>query len=98
MNLTRNYLCYEYYKKNGFFFSQFSDDIEYLDDCFNFTLVPANTNNKARLRELIDMEIETKEKANFERALIEAFRLSDYFVSIFWPCHDVGVGDCKVPS
>ena len=45
-------------------------------------MVPANTYNKARLREFIDMEIETKAKADFQRAFVEAFNLLNYSVRI----------------
>ena len=44
-------------------------------------MVPANARNKARLRELVDLDIEAENKANFEKAFIEAFDLLKQSVS-----------------
>lgn len=46
----------------------------YVDDCFNGTLIQANADNKKRLKEHIK-NVETKDIAMFDKALIEAFTL-----------------------
>ena len=45
-------------------------------------MVPANAQNKAILRELVDLDIEAKNKANFEKAFLEAFDLLKRAVSV----------------
>ncbi|KAL3852948.1 hypothetical protein ACJMK2_016553, partial [Sinanodonta woodiana] len=52
----------------------FSNYSRYVDQCFNGTMMPANSLNKLRLQNLIK-EIKTERIANFELALEEAFQL-----------------------
>ncbi|XP_055958262.1 voltage-dependent calcium channel subunit alpha-2/delta-3 isoform X1 [Patella vulgata] len=53
---------------------QFSEDVSYVDHCFNRTLMQANADNIKRVKEKL-LNIETSQIADFERALIEAFEL-----------------------
>ncbi|KAK2145366.1 hypothetical protein LSH36_683g02013 [Paralvinella palmiformis] len=53
---------------------KFSMTPEYVDDCFNGTLVQANADNKKRVKEALG-NIRTTEIAQFDKALIEAFDL-----------------------
>ncbi|KAL8569176.1 hypothetical protein ACOMHN_035446 [Nucella lapillus] len=53
---------------------KFSKEPEYVDPCFNGTMMPANVDNIRRMKEKI-MDISTKDTADFRKALILAFRL-----------------------
>lgn len=53
---------------------QFSKEPEYVDPCFNGTMMPANEDNIRRMQEKI-MEISTKDAADLRKALTLAFRL-----------------------
>lgn len=57
------------------FHFQFSKTVEYVDDCFNNSMMPANVINKQRLQDLIDEKVTARYKANFELAFEEAFSL-----------------------
>ncbi|XP_052779465.1 voltage-dependent calcium channel subunit alpha-2/delta-3-like [Mya arenaria] len=54
---------------------RFSDKVEYVDPCFNGTMMQANVRNKRKLQQLVDENTDTGEKANFGIAFEEAFRL-----------------------
>ena len=63
-------------------FSQFSDEVEYVDDCYNDTMMPASHINKRKLQQLID-NIQPNEKANFTLAFEVAFNLLNIKVNFF---------------
>ncbi|XP_076468811.1 voltage-dependent calcium channel subunit alpha-2/delta-3-like [Babylonia areolata] len=53
---------------------KFSKEPEYVDPCFNGTMMPANVDNIRRMKEKI-MDISTRDMADFRKALTLAFRL-----------------------
>lgn len=53
---------------------KFAEKPEYVDECFNGTLIQANADNKKKLKDSVK-EITTQNIAKFEDALIEAFSL-----------------------
>ena len=53
---------------------KFDSTVEYVDQCFNGTLIQATAENKERLRRKI-RSIDPQEMADFEKALTEAFML-----------------------
>ncbi|KAK3765199.1 hypothetical protein RRG08_051823 [Elysia crispata] len=53
---------------------QFSDEPNYVDECFNDTLMPASVDNVKRIQSKIDA-LDAQNFANFEKALTKAFEL-----------------------
>ncbi|XP_053385915.1 voltage-dependent calcium channel subunit alpha-2/delta-3-like isoform X2 [Mercenaria mercenaria] len=54
---------------------KFSDKIEYVDDCFTDTMMPATTQNKRRLQEAVDQNVTASNTADFKRAFDKAYHL-----------------------
>ena len=62
---------------------QFNETAQYLEPCFNGTLVQANPKNKKRIREALLQGVTAHGIAFFDKALVEAFEL---FLSVSL-CH-----------
>ncbi|XP_071083847.1 voltage-dependent calcium channel subunit alpha-2/delta-3-like [Haliotis cracherodii] len=53
---------------------QFSDEVLYVDECFNRTMMQASVDNRRRMQDELE-NVKTAKMANFENALVEAFML-----------------------